>query len=67
METSNKEEGFHLVLLAVDNENAWLVIHEVVIGFVKDKGWANEHDVNELAPERASHEVDLKYTAFYRN
>ena len=37
METSKHEEGFHLVLLTVDNENAWLVVHEVVVGFVKKK------------------------------
>ena len=53
-ETSNKEVGFHLVLLTVDNVNAWLVVHEVVVGFVKNKGWENEHDVIELASERAA-------------
>ena len=54
-ETSNKEVGFHLVLLTVDNVNAWLVVREVVVGFVKNKGWANEHDVIELASERAAY------------
>ena len=39
--TSNKEVGFHLVLLTVDDVNAWLVVHEVVVGFVKNKCWAN--------------------------
>ena len=48
-ETSKEEVGFHFVLLTVDGENAWLVIHEAVVGFVENNGWANEHDVIELA------------------
>ena len=55
-ETSKDEVGFYLVLLTVDNMNKWLVVHEAVTGFVKNKGWANEHDVIEPAPERT---VDL--------
>ena len=47
-ETSKDELGFHLVLLTVDDVNAWLVVHEAVVGFVKNKGRANEHDVIEL-------------------
>ena len=53
-ETGNNEVGFYLVLLPVDNVNAWLVAHEVVVGFVKNKGWPNEHGVIVLAPERAA-------------
>ena len=33
-ETSKDDVGFHLVLLTVDNVNAWLIVHEAVVGFV---------------------------------
>ena len=50
-ETSKDEVGFHLLLLTLDNVNAWPVVHEAVVGFDKNKGWANEQDVIELVPE----------------
>ena len=53
-QTSKDEVGFHFVLLTVDNVNAWLVVHEAVVGFVKNKGWANGRDVIELTPERTA-------------